>query len=78
MEFITTEELRQWLAMWQRMKHLYETQHYEQAVTEFGADMVAHFNLDDIEEAIHRVEAQLASRGARYIARAPSARPSAG
>jgi hypothetical protein len=64
MQFITTDELRSWLAMWQDMKQSYDTQHYDLAVARFGADMVAHFNVDDIEYAIRGVEAQLAARGA--------------
>ena len=63
-EIITTDELRSWLAMWLDMKQLYDTQQYDMAVARFGADMVAHFNVDDIDEAILGVEAQLAARGA--------------
>jgi hypothetical protein len=50
--------------MWQDMKQLYDTQHYDLAVARFGANMVAHFNVDDIEYAIRGVEAQLTARGA--------------
>ena len=64
MEVITTDELRSWLVMWREMKQLYETQQYDRAVAEFGADMVAHHNLDDIEDAIAGVQLQLAARGA--------------
>ena len=57
---ITTAELRSWLAMWRDMEQLYTSQQYDQAVAKYGADMVAHFNLDDIEDAIRGVHTQLA------------------
>jgi hypothetical protein len=60
--YTETQELRQFLAMWREMKQLYDTQQFDSAVSRFGADMVAHHNVADINHEMTRLEALIAER----------------
>jgi hypothetical protein len=60
--YITTEELRFWLAMWRDIQQLLDTQQYDTLVSRYGADFAVHLRTADVPQSIRDVEVQLAQR----------------
>jgi len=60
--YIETDELQQFLAMWQDVQRLVDNQQYDKLVRDYGADFATHLDIGDLPRTIADLETQIAQR----------------